>query len=188
MTARMIRTKPPRRSRRHRDHRVPRGGRTVEVDALADGRVILDAIRCIVRELRESSRAAESEVGVSGAQLFVLHKLAALRVASVNQLAEATLTHQSSVSAVVSRLAVLGLVARQRSAIDGRQIDVTLTRRGMLLSRRAPEAAQEHLMTAIASMEPTDRRRLGGLLRQLTVTIAGDRPAPMFFEDAPNDR
>src|SRR4029079_9481895 len=38
-------------------------------------RGILDAVRRIVRELHESSRAAEKQVGLSGAQLFVLQTL-----------------------------------------------------------------------------------------------------------------
>ena len=46
---------------------------------LADpaARMILDAIRRIVQALRVASREAEASVGLSGAQLFVLQKLAA---------------------------------------------------------------------------------------------------------------
>ena len=66
---------------------------------------VLDAMRRIVQALRESSRWAERHVGLSGAQLFVLQTLAETPGLSVNELAERTHTHQSSVSVVVSRLA-----------------------------------------------------------------------------------
>jgi DNA-binding MarR family transcriptional regulator len=59
---------------------------------------VLDAVRRIVQALRESSRQAERQVGLSGAQLFVLQKLAESPASSVNELAARTHTHQSSVS------------------------------------------------------------------------------------------
>src|SRR5665213_199086 len=72
-------------------------------------REILDSIRRIVRLLRVSSREAEREVGLSGAQLFVLRTLSEHKFLSVNELAERTHTHQSSVSVVVQVLVDKGL-------------------------------------------------------------------------------
>src|SRR4051794_2583861 len=54
---------------------------------------ILDSIRRVVRVLRVSSRAAEKQVGLSAAQLFVLHTLADRPASSINELAELTRTH-----------------------------------------------------------------------------------------------
>ena len=59
---------------------------------------ILDSIRRIVHGLRVSSKIAEKELGISGAQLFILQKLSQSNRLSINELAERTLTHQSSVS------------------------------------------------------------------------------------------
>jgi tetratricopeptide (TPR) repeat protein len=61
-------------------------------------------LREIVQALRESSRRAEQRLGISGAQLFVLEKLADAPSQSLNDLAARTFTHQSSVSTVVARL------------------------------------------------------------------------------------
>src|SRR5882762_8351764 len=76
----------------------------------ADTRALLDSVRRIARTLHESSRAAEKQVGVTGAQLFVLQKLAESPAASLSDLAARTHTHESSVSTVVSRLVARGLV------------------------------------------------------------------------------
>jgi DNA-binding MarR family transcriptional regulator len=78
----------------------------------------LDAIRRIIRVLRRSSRRSEQQVGIGGAQLFVLQQLADAPAGSINDLAARTYTHQSSVSVVVRRLVEQGLVARQASASD----------------------------------------------------------------------
>ena len=43
--------------------------------AVTDGQGILNSIRHLVRMLRVTDRAAQSELGLSGAQLFVLHEL-----------------------------------------------------------------------------------------------------------------
>src|SRR5471032_3327818 len=79
---------------------------------------VLDAIRRIVQGLRESSRAAEQRVGLSGAQLFVLQTVGEWPGLSLNELAERTRTHQSSVSAVVARLTRERLIDRDRARGD----------------------------------------------------------------------
>jgi MarR family transcriptional regulator, lower aerobic nicotinate degradation pathway regulator len=77
------------------------------------GFVALDAIRKLIRALGDSARMAQGRTGITGAQLFVLRMLAAQPAGlSINELADRTMTHQSSVSVVVSRLAARGLVAR----------------------------------------------------------------------------
>ena len=70
-------------------------------------RAVMDALRRIVRALRISARAVEARLGINSAQVFVLHQLKKQDASSIDELAERTLTHQSSVSAVVGRLAGL---------------------------------------------------------------------------------
>src|SRR5690348_13047106 len=101
-----------------------RSGKGSSGDEIRD---VLDSFRRIVRLLRLSSREAEREVGLSGAQLFVLQKLSEAKMLSVNDLAERTHTHQSSVSVVAQTLVDKGLVARARAADDARRLELTLT-------------------------------------------------------------
>src|SRR6185295_14617640 len=93
-------------------------------------REVLDAIRQIVQALRQSSRAAEKHAGLSGAQLFVLQAVAESPGLSLNELAERTRTHQSSVSAVVSRLVSSGLVRRVTAEDDARRAEIRLSAAG----------------------------------------------------------
>ena len=149
-------------------------------------REVLDAIRRIVRALRESSRAAERSVGIGAAQLFVLHRLAAAPGLSLNELAARTFTHQSSVSVVVSRLVDRGLLTRTRGGDDGRRISISLTPAGQALLARAPAAAQERLLAGLGLMGAGSRRQLADLLGRLVDLMAlPERNPPMFFEAAP---
>jgi DNA-binding MarR family transcriptional regulator len=148
-----------------------------------DSRDVLDSIRHLVRSLRESSRAAEKKVGLSGAQLFVLQTLARSGSLSLNEVAALTLTHQSSVSVVISRLVAKRLVSRAPAPDDGRRLQLTLTASGRALLRRSPGVAQEQLIDGLRRMSGPERRLLALSLRRLLdrMGVAGD--APMFFEE-----
>jgi DNA-binding MarR family transcriptional regulator len=150
-----------------------------------DIRRVLDAIRRIVRVLRLASREAEKRVGLSAAQLFVLQKLAEGGVLSVNELAQRTHTHQSSVSVVVQRLVGRGLVQRTRSRRDGRQADVAATTAGKSALKSAPTAAQDQIIAALSRLDAKEVRRLAGALELLTGEIGFDDEgaAPMLFEE-----
>lgn len=145
---------------------------------------VLDAVRRIVQALRESSRLAERHVGLTGAQLFVLQKLAERPASSVNELAERTHTHQSSVSVVVKRLEQRGFVRRARSAADGRSVALALSSRGQRAAAGAPDLAQVRLIDAIERLSPVRRRQLASTLGEVAHALAGTQGAPaMFFED-----
>jgi DNA-binding MarR family transcriptional regulator len=143
---------------------------------------IFDAIRRLVEALRQSTREAEKGLGISGAQLFVLQKLSAESGLALQELAERTFTHQSSVSVVVSRLEERGLVERRRSESDGRRTEVHLTRRGGALLQQAPSPLQERLREAIEGFTERDRRQLARLLTRLNAEAGIVGPASLFFE------
>lgn len=148
-------------------------------------RDVLDAIRHVVRTLREASRRSEHAVGVSAAQLFVLQRLAGVGPLSVTELAARTLTHQSSVSVVVGKLAERGLVTRQRTSDDARRVAIALTPAGRALLERAPAAAQDRLIAALALVGRARRRRLAADLVELVRAMGADAGhPPMFFEKA----
>jgi len=151
---------------------------------VAEAIAVLDDLRRIVRVLRESSRAAESMLGVTGAQLFVLKALAEAPALSLNALAARTRTHQSTVSVVVKRLVDRGFVKRSASQLDGRRIELELSQRGRTLLERAPLAAQDRLIEAIERLPRAKRRVLAEALHDLVAEMClDDEPLSMFFEE-----
>ena len=135
---------------------------------------VLDSIRAIVRTLRLSGRAAEQTLGVNGAQLFVLQKLAEEPADSLAELASRTRTDPSSVSVVVSRLVARGLVRREASADDARRVTISLTSSGRGLVRRVPRSAQAQLLEAAASLPPRQLRGLADCLADLVERMDAD--------------
>ena len=131
-----------------------------------------------------SSRQAEQHVGLTGAQLFVLQQLGHSPCASLNDLASRTMTHQSSVSVVVTRLVAKGLVRRVPSSVDARRRELALTPRGRTALSRAPELAQELLIEAVGALSPKTRAGLANGLRDVVRHMGIDdaRPAHLFFD------
>jgi MarR family transcriptional regulator, lower aerobic nicotinate degradation pathway regulator len=115
----------------------------------------MDSIRSIVHALRVSSREIEQKLGISSAQLYVLQELNDSPALSINELAERTFTHQSSVSMVVARLVDSRLVTRTASRADGRRLAVSLTPAGRAILRRSPATAQTRLINALREMAPS---------------------------------
>lgn len=160
------------------------------MDAHAKGRAerqpvgqILDGLRVLVGALASASRSSERKLGISGAQLFVLQKLAEGGELSVNELAERTHTHQSTVSTVVSKLVTKGLVRRRRSEEDARVQLLTLSANGRQKLQRRTETIQDRLIRSIESLSATDRRELSRLLSSVIHAAGLDSAKPaLFFE------
>src|SRR5688500_15211530 len=111
-----------------------------------DVQYVLNAIRRNVQALRQASKHTGKTLGLSAAQLFVLQEIAASGTPlSINALAERTLTHQSSVSVVVTKLVRLELIERLSSKTDARAVELRLTQKGNALVRRMPPLIQDRL-------------------------------------------
>ncbi|HEU4728878.1 MAG TPA: MarR family transcriptional regulator [Kofleriaceae bacterium] len=143
----------------------------------------VNALRRILQAIRLSSSVVHDTLGITGAQLFVLQQIAEAPRASLREVAERTLTDQSSVSVVVSRLVDAGHVARRISADDARRTELTLTESGRALVRRAPELAQRRLVAGLRATPPAQLRVTASVLDRLARALApAGEPAPMFFE------
>ncbi len=124
----------------------------------------MNAVRSVVRALRVSSRMIEGKMGISGAQLFVMQQLAERPAHSLNELADRTATHQSSVSVVVRRLVEHGYVSRTTADADRRRVELALTDKGREVLGGAPTTVQIKLLRGARALGPDERRSLADLL------------------------
>ena len=153
-----------------------------------DARAVLDAIRRIVRAIRVSSRDTERRVGLSAAQLFVLSRLQTGRAMSLNELADRTLTHQSSASVVVRKLVERGLVQRVTSKNDRRRQELSLTPDGRELLGKAPKAAQDLLVSGLQRMRARELHDLARLMEHFVKSVGLDSPDPAPLMDEGGSR
>jgi DNA-binding MarR family transcriptional regulator len=141
-----------------------------------DVAVALAGLHRIVEVVRRSERALEQQLGLSGAQLYVLRLLASEPAQSLSDLAARTGTHPSTVSVVVSRLVAHGLVTRETSSHDARRITLALTSAGRMVVRRAPAPATERVASALARLPRRARHALAEELERLGTELEGVPP------------
>jgi DNA-binding MarR family transcriptional regulator len=143
----------------------------------------LQAIRALVASLGSSARAVEQRTGVTNAQLLLLRHIGVADGLSVRDLAARVHIGESSVSIVVSRLVAAKLVAKRRSASDGRKAVLTLTARGQALMRNAPTPPTSQLIEAIAALNASQVQTLAAGLQALNSRLGVDADrAPLLFE------
>jgi DNA-binding MarR family transcriptional regulator len=167
-------------------HHTPSGHPRLPQRTESDVAASVNAFRRVLREIRVMARKGELSTGPSPAQNFVLSVLVESPGASVNELAEATLTDRSSVAAVVDRLVDQGYAVREQSADDRRRASVSITAMGRRAMRQAasppPTVALIH---AIRSLGRDEQRSLAAGLTALARAMGVDQhPAGMLFEDA----
>jgi DNA-binding MarR family transcriptional regulator len=150
---------------------------------MTDSQRVLEAVRRLVRHLRVADRAAQSELGLSSAQLFVLSELGKTPAISLGDLAERTHTDQSSVSTVVTRLVGAGLVQRERAGEDARRLELSLTRAGRAALQKAPAITQERILQAVERLPAAEQKRFADTFTRLLDDIGAEGKAPMLFED-----
>ena len=144
----------------------------------------LDALRRIVRELRLANSGTEKSTGLSAAQLYVLAQVAGAPGASLSELATRTLTDRTSVAAVVDRLLTRELVARRRSDVDRRRVEILPTDSGVAVLARAPHPPTRRLLEGLETLDDQQLRRLAISLTRLVQGMGlGEEPVSMLFED-----
>jgi DNA-binding MarR family transcriptional regulator len=145
----------------------------------------VDSFRRILRELRVAARKTELETGLSAAQLFVLTAASEAPGASLNEIAERTITDRSSVAAIVDRLVARGFVTREQSGADRRRAAVAVTARGRRAMGKSAPAPTALLIEGLHSMSPSELKGLAKGLVALTRGMAIDtKPAGLLFEDS----
>lgn len=146
---------------------------------------VMVSLRQIVRFLRLADREAQTTAGLSAAQLFVLHTLHDAPALSLAELAEHTLTDQSSVSTVVAKLVAQRLVKREISPADRRRVALRLTSTGERVVRKSPRVPQQrHIADVVQGMPKRDRAELVRSLELLVTALGvGELSPRMLFED-----
>ena len=144
----------------------------------------MDGMRKLVRGLRLGNSGIQRVTGFSSAQLFALRQLSCRSGQSLSDLAASTLTTQSSISEVVSRLVDAGLVSKKIAASDHRRTELELTNRARAVLANAPETPQERMLAGLLSLAPRKQELLAESIEEwLEASQLGGIEPTMFFED-----
>lgn len=143
---------------------------------------ILKSLRRIVRAVDVYSRRLASQHGVTVPQLISLMKIDELGALTVKQLSEEVYLNPSTVVGIVDRLERAGLVARERSVLDRRQVRVLLTAAGREMLANSPSPLQASLVRSIEGLPELERVTIALSLERIIELIAreDDDSAPVL--------
>jgi DNA-binding MarR family transcriptional regulator len=121
------------------------------------------------------SRRLISSHGITGPQLMILKVLSVLNGSSVGELTREVHLSQATVTGILDRLEKRGLVERQRSDVDKRKVNVSLTDAGKNILADAPPLLQEKFMSEFAKLEDWEQTQiLSSLQRIVSMMEASD--------------
>ncbi|MCP3175580.1 MarR family winged helix-turn-helix transcriptional regulator [Desulfuromonas sp. KJ2020] len=144
----------------------PHGTRhTTEADSQKPPRIpsnsyelrILQALRRIIRATEIHSQKLIQQHNITGPQLGCLLALIDHGPLPTTVLAQKIYLSPSTVVGIVDRLEEKGLVVRQRSSRDRRQVQVAATEAGQALATAAPSPLQESLADALKELPELER-------------------------------
>ncbi len=116
------------------------------------------ALGKLVRRMRAAAPTESNEV--SWAQLAVMRRLDLDGPATTAELARAESVKPQSMGATLAALEAMGIVARKPHPSDGRQMNITLTEKGIRMRKDARIAKRTWLAEAIQKLSAKDRQKL----------------------------
>ena len=135
-----------------------------------DERRALDAYVKFVRAydtIDSRLRSALREEGLTPSQLGVLEALMHIGPMVQSELAEKLLTSPSNLTTVLDNLERDGMVRRQRSTEDRRQVEVSLTSDGRELIEDVFPSHAQRITRLFGALDPEEQEELGRLSRKL---------------------
>jgi DNA-binding MarR family transcriptional regulator len=92
----------------------------------------------------------------------------------LSRLAKYILVKPSTVTGIIDRLEEKGLVSRERSSLDRRVINITLTESGRRLAVEAPPPIPQSIVEALQKLTPKEREKIVSSLATLVAMLRDD--------------
>lgn len=128
---------------------------------------ILRSLRKVSRAIDLYSRQLVSRHQLTGPQLVCLRQLLLSGPGTPSALARAVSLSQATVTGILQRLEARGLIERQRSEADRRQVIVSLTPEGARLAETAPSPLQEQFAYRLAALPAANQAIIETVLAQI---------------------
>jgi len=144
---------------------------------------VLEQFRLIFRSAKKHFQWVQERTGVTGAQLWVLAELRRNPGIRVTELARAMAVHQTTASNLIERLVREKMIKRERSEVDQRVVNLSLTRKGSTAVASAPLPLEGVLPDALKNLSLEDlgelKRRLDKLARLMKVRDVNGKRIPL---------
>jgi len=127
----------------------------------------LVAMRQIMRATDIDGRKLARETGLSASQLFALQALNTTEDMTAGSIAKEVNLSQATVSTLIDRLELRGLVRRERGQLDKRKVYVILNDDGRSLLSEAPTALQDSFTRKFEELEGWEQGMIAACMERV---------------------
>jgi DNA-binding MarR family transcriptional regulator len=113
----------------------------------------LKKLRIVIQAAQRHSAWVEKEIGVTGAQLWIMQELGDAAALRVGEIAERLAIHQTTASNLLNALEKRGYIVKNRSSADQRVVTLSLSAAGRKVLGQAPAPARGLLVEALQKLE-----------------------------------
>ncbi len=128
---------------------------------------VLVALRRIVQAIDQHSSRLGKDFGLTTPQLLVLQTVANTKEQPIRAISAEVNLSQATVTSIVDRLERRGLLERQRSGIDRRQVFLVITEVGKNLLAKAPKPLQENFLHRFERLREWEQHQVVFVLKQV---------------------
>ncbi|WP_115718682.1 MarR family winged helix-turn-helix transcriptional regulator [Gallaecimonas mangrovi] len=114
---------------------------------------VLMALRRIIRAIDLHSRQLTKATSLTGPQLMLLRTIDENPGDTTRSIAKMANLSQATVTSIIDRLEAKELVCRQRSSLDKRKVELTLTEQGKQAVAKAPALLQNAFIKQFDELE-----------------------------------
>ena len=143
-------------------------------DTTSDARYQLEAVLDFMRllwsvehGLQRMSKRMEAELGITGPQRLVLRIVGRFPGLSAGELAHIVRLHPSTITGILQRLVIRGLLERKRDPRDSRRIRLRLKPRAVAYTKSSPGTVERAVTEALNRMGASNVRAARRVLAEI---------------------
>lgn len=121
---------------------------------------ILITLRQISRAMSIYSKSLDKHYGLTSPQLFILHELFQSDQIAIGEIARKISLSQATVTDIIDRLTIKGLVTRTKNSLDRRQVLIKITPNGKNIINKKPSLLQKDFLAKFDQLQRWEQHLL----------------------------
>jgi len=121
---------------------------------------ILVTLRKIVRAMSIYSKSLDKHYGLTSPQLLILHELFQSDQIAIGEIARKISLSQATVTDIIDRLEIKGLVTRTKNSLDRRQVLIKITSNGKNIINKKPSLLQKEFLLEFDKLQKWEQHLL----------------------------
>lgn len=142
---------------------------------------IIDNIRRVFQVVNEQSKKVKRRTGLTGPQLWAIKVIGECSSVRVSDLARRMYLHPATVVGILNRLEDRGFIKRVRTNEDRRVVHVELTGTGKALMGKAPQVAQDLLVSGLEAQSMEELTEIYEGLKKLVCILGAQELPPQLM-------